>query len=571
MTASLEDSSEVEGLLKRSGSLIEAGDYRAAGELLESYLSKHPSNREVLRELARILIHRGRRDRAICLLDKVSELTNDGERDHIPHARFSTHASQSTRMRASGEVEFTELDLEYVLDEERRREAKRLYFDYSNPEKNYKKYTSKSEQTETNQLPKNAELLSGEGISNESCSALDTDSTQAVGADTPVNIMVPPGAYRGSVGAEPIASASHWGGVKPEQTGSVFAQTMDEKLTDEIDREISEIFVADDDEIEDPEEGYEHINAGISVLSGLQMEYEDPLSRDVADWSLLDEYLGDYEEETVRQDLNADVKTDGFITREDRAKQIAIEVGKRYGLNHDGINLLSEIFGRHLWSRAKLAIETLLSSGVSMDDLRLAYQVRIVWAEHEEFSENLIGYPYPALPWSMALLLASAYSSVPAIEEVEMALNEIYLDWYASRSTVRVYPSFKQYLEARIQFPARQNLVSPAVWLGQCYLPEDDEYLSGVYSGFNTPLRKDLESYGLIPDFDNGSIGERVGIIEINKEAKASLTPKDKSNGTEAVDEVSCGDHGDEKSDDKEDVTNTAGWKGNRWYGKTIS
>ena len=77
-----------------------------------------------------------------------------------------------------------------------------------------------------------------------------------------------------------------------------------------------------------------------------------------------------------------------------------------------------------------------------------------------------------------------------------------------------------EYLRDRLRFRSQEVLASPAVWLGSGYESQDDEYFSGLYVGFNTPDRQDLETYGLIPRLGADAITDRVGIARINKQVQ---------------------------------------------------
>ena len=176
------------------------------------------------------------------------------------------------------------------------------------------------------------------------------------------------------------------------------------------------------------------------------------------EWDELAFDADEFEEVPERADL-IEVRTDGRVSREGRALQKATELAEMYGWDERGRELLTIVFNRYFWSAAKGAMKRELEKGMTPDELELALGLRDFWKERTEFSIDINYWrrsawsvsdtshaTYQILSWPAALRLIRLANTIPDQAEIEALLDELYLEWYSSRSLQSRYPSFRVYL-----------------------------------------------------------------------------------------------------------------------------
>jgi hypothetical protein len=216
----------------------------------------------------------------------------------------------------------------------------------------------------------------------------------------------------------------------------------------------------------------------------------------------------DYDDAPSRGELRP-IATAGSLTRRQRARQQALEVGIEVGWDEEGIAVLTEVFDRHGWSQSKIAIRRELQAGMTPDDLAMAMEVRSFWAAHPEFSMDLGWFGgrdwgesaraiYRRLSWPMALALVRLHDGHADIDYLEHMLCELFDDWYSSRVLRRRCSSFNRYLFRRLGMGGQPL----AEWPDWTFTPDpslglefDEDHTAGVSS----PCYQALSGLGLIP------------------------------------------------------------------------
>lgn len=125
------------------------------------------------------------------------------------------------------------------------------------------------------------------------------------------------------------------------------------------------------------------------------------------------------------------------------------------------MDLLTEVFDRYGWGAARAAMFREWTAGMTPEELRLAFDLREIWAGHAEFATDLtwVGAGarnecahdiYRSLSWPMALKLARLYDAYPDAASIEHLLEELFDDWYSRLGTSGVAPAFSKYLYFRL-------------------------------------------------------------------------------------------------------------------------
>ena len=147
------------------------------------------------------------------------------------------------------------------------------------------------------------------------------------------------------------------------------------------------------------------------------------------------------------------VPTDGRVGRAQRAYQEAAKLATKYGWDEDGVQVMTEVFKRYFWSRAKTAMVTQLEAGMTPGQLRVALLARDVWAQSSEYhvsssSSEFDLYVYPVMSWSMAVALGDALGDDASEDDVLGFLDELLDEWRSSLGLLREFSSFYNYVRS---------------------------------------------------------------------------------------------------------------------------
>ena len=180
---------------------------------------------------------------------------------------------------------------------------------------------------------------------------------------------------------------------------------------------------------------------------------------DDLDLSLTDEELFYDDEADDREDL-CDVDYDIHLPREERAWQIAYDLGSRYGWSLEGIALLQEIFIERGWSQARLAIDGLIRGGMTAEQLELAKELKETWDQRTELMigfyrsrKDTSDYAYQkskVLSWVVAYEIISSFYGCNSFDEIEQFIEEAMDYWYSNGRLRHDYRSFLEYLRSSI-------------------------------------------------------------------------------------------------------------------------
>lgn len=435
------DEEEIEGL-------IEAGQYETAATLLETALEKSPNNVQVLRLLAWVRILQRRTVEANALLRRAEQVPT-----------IDTRAA------------------------ERARAMLRRHFD-----------------------PPDIENQDDDGLSDDDIAyslrlAADSESDRKhfrIGSDDEGEPA------QQSAAEDEVVTRAQPASVEPEEPLSAYHDQEGDDLDEseeasEPSEDIDYAALVDEDDDESDEQELflflEEPSESSPQQSGHQQDDQSS-----PEWLHSLDDLYEFEDEPERPELQQDLLESETIARSERALQHAIDLGQRYNWDEDGIRLLAEIFTTYWWVSTKRSMQRELERGLEVEELRLAYGLREIWRKYQEFALSYQRFPYSSLSWPLALAIVRSYGSYPEVEEMEMFLIQLFLEWSDSRSLGRHYPSFYAYVSARTVSPFNHMLVSPAASLEGGYDAMEDDFLAGAYLGFPTEERELLRDLGLLAD-----------------------------------------------------------------------
>lgn len=170
------------------------------------------------------------------------------------------------------------------------------------------------------------------------------------------------------------------------------------------------------------------------------------------DWEGYVDELDEFDADAVSP-ADETVQTEGRLSREQRARQVAMEIAQHYQWAGGGVDLLTEVFLRYGWSATRTSIERALESDMTPEELRLVMAVRELWQDSGIFSEACVGFLHnPNIPgfgvlsWPMALALVRRFAGLPDLCEIEDYLQRRFDEWLHSPRLHRRFPAFGGYL-----------------------------------------------------------------------------------------------------------------------------
>jgi len=227
--------------------------------------------------------------------------------------------------------------------------------------------------------------------------------------------------------------------------------------------------------------GFEPTEGEQSYFIGLFEDDNDDQNEEIAEeetdelsWD--DFYSLDEFDELAHRGNEEDIQQDGKINREDRARQIAVEVLDKCGWDKKHLILLQQVFVENGWSAARVAIEREINNDLLPEELVLARKIRLFWSENEQYwiTFHKIKYNAPFqqtdavyinMSWLEALRIIRCFPSYPDIEEIYMFIDETYDYWYNSNSLHKRFKAFLKFLRYR-------------TWLMRCALADNRTVLS---------------------------------------------------------------------------------------------
>lgn len=191
------------------------------------------------------------------------------------------------------------------------------------------------------------------------------------------------------------------------------------------------------------------------------------------------------------------------ITREERAKQKAVELVYRYDWPHGTLPLIQQIYIMSGWGATRVALERAIDEGLTPEELVLAAHIKVIWADNDLYwiafdSTGSTRLSYHALSWRTALMIVRSFESIPQVEEIDVLLEQLFEYWYENATLRRVFKAFARYLWYRFgdidgALPARQmgDFDSP-------YQRPGEEYSDlGIPNDLETASLRELQAYGV--------------------------------------------------------------------------
>lgn len=162
----------------------------------------------------------------------------------------------------------------------------------------------------------------------------------------------------------------------------------------------------------------------------------------------------------AQREFEEEVQDDGKISRELRARQVAVEVIEKSNWDAEHLDLLQLIFIENGWSAARCSIEREIDKGIQPGELALARKIRRFWSGNEQYwitfhkikfnsTFQQTDATYKNMSWLESRRIINCFPSLPCIEEIYTFINETYDHWYNSTKLRRSFKAFFKYLKYR--------------------------------------------------------------------------------------------------------------------------
>jgi len=223
--------------------------------------------------------------------------------------------------------------------------------------------------------------------------------------------------------------------------------------------------------------------------------------------SALDDDL-DYVDSTAVTELQ--LPSDGRLSREQRALQVATEVISGTDWDYKHVTLLQEIFSIRGWAATRVVIKKLIEEGATPDEIALAREIRTLWKETPKYwitfhkltpraVDTVTDDAYKQMSWSESMRLIRCFPNTPDIEEIYHFIEETYDLWYQTSNLRRDFKAFFKFLKYR---NGSMKITLPGDYPFCFTEPEesgyDDEYDFLHYS--HSEQYRELELMGLSPE-----------------------------------------------------------------------
>lgn len=442
----LPDQSESADVIRRASDLIQRGLFGAASDLLTEDLEDHPNDAHVLRALARLRMLERRPEAAIPLLKRALQLLQSKLPDNQQSAGSQTLVESGTNFRvephqnpdalATPRVSINakplpNTDFEYAAAIERAIEEGREY------EPSFMSAPTVDSAPESG----------GRSVIPYRSDDAENDA-QTSSPDVGEEKVPPSNAHISSQHFRPRPFAIH-GILK------VDAHILDPEDVDDAGVVVEDLYGEDEEPnlgIDDTELPFEEIEEELitseaafskGVTTDVDQRSYEPSLDDFGD-SLADEL-------PTRDELR---RIPRRLAREDRARQVALELALEFGWDRAGMNLLTSLFVKHWWGAARVALRREIDAGASPREIRLADAVRETWQSYPEFSYH-IGYweqvsqRYTVLPWPTALGIVRAFKGYPDEAEMESFLLDSFDMWWDSDELKDRFDSLYHFIRYR--------------------------------------------------------------------------------------------------------------------------
>lgn len=485
-------------VIRNANNLIRQGLLGAASDLLTEGLEAYPDDAHLLRALARVRMLERRPSDAVPLLQRAlhmlqrpgsgsspSEIVDsqqrtaaDGSDETVPTAPV-----QSTLINALGvDAPLPASDFEYVAAVEYEVVVNRDYEPGLDPVTRYER-RHRYDETVAAAGQRELDQLAGSAADKNNV-PMDLDPCNS--AEIPP-IQLPPNEIQDSLPVDAHTESDD----KEDEGPTIEDVYIDEVESAENGADTESIL----DEIKDELGSFEAESKNEIQPDAEKRDYEPSLD-DFGD--------GPADELPTREEM---FQAPSRITREERARQVAVDLAIEFGWDRAGVELLSSIFVKHWWGAARAAMRREMQAGATLKDITLADALREIWHGYPEFSYHIdyrgnVSQRYTVLPWPTALALVRAFEGAyPDEAELESFLVDAYEMWWDDAQLKEQFNSLYNFIRYRVSNVHENNGLSP--W----YVFRQE--LSELDARGHLSIYQELESRGVsVPDWETGKLSD---------------------------------------------------------------
>lgn len=181
---------------------------------------------------------------------------------------------------------------------------------------------------------------------------------------------------------------------------------------------------------------------------------EDIYLSDSNELELYDLWIDD--DQVNCEDVNVETGAlENSLSVEERARFVAVDSIIDFGWHARELPFLTDVFTGPGWKNTKIALLREVQSGASVEELKLAFDVKEFWKESPRYwitfskawvSGESTDATYKNCSWKQALRLVRLFDGVPTFEEIYYFLESEFEYWYENSHLRRCFPAFNHYL-----------------------------------------------------------------------------------------------------------------------------
>ncbi|PAU38498.1 hypothetical protein CKF94_09445 [Vibrio coralliilyticus] len=181
---------------------------------------------------------------------------------------------------------------------------------------------------------------------------------------------------------------------------------------------------------------------------------EELFVTDNSELELYDLWIDD--EQANDEDSNAkNSALENSLSFEERARFVAVDCIIEFGWHARELPFLVDVFSGPGWSNTKIALLREVKSGATVEELKLAFEVKTFWKDSSRYwisfskawvSGESADSTYKHCSWKQALRLIRLFNGVPTFEEIYDFLETEFEHWYTDTILRRCFPAFNHYL-----------------------------------------------------------------------------------------------------------------------------
>lgn len=196
-------------------------------------------------------------------------------------------------------------------------------------------------------------------------------------------------------------------------------------------------------------------DANDEVITTFGLHRTDDLEDSFSFQSELYDIWDDESDEYSEDEIHDSSILDDRLTREERARLVAVECIIEFNWHTNKLSFLTDVFSTQGWGSIRKSLEREVHAGTTAEELELAFAVKKIWQDSSRYWINFskawalgesADATYRHCSWKQALRLVRLFDNLPSIDEIYNFLESEFDVWYHHSVLRLCFPAFNKYL-----------------------------------------------------------------------------------------------------------------------------